>query len=143
MSDQSEEKKIIVDEDWKTQVQAEKEAADQPPSDEPASDEPADAPPEDLGEAMGRDVPLPPASLEILIGSLATQAMVSLGIFPNPVTNKPQQLLHQAKHLVDMLQVLQEKTEGNRTAEESAMLDDTLHQLRMAYVSMSQGAGES
>ena len=134
MSDQPDEKKIIVDEDWKTQVQAEKEAADQPPGDEPT---------EDLGDALGRDVPLPPASLEILIGSLATQAMVSLGILPNPVTNKPQRLLHQAKHLVDMLQVLQEKTEGNRTAEESAMLDDTVHQLRMAYVSMSQGEGES
>ncbi len=134
MSDQPQEKKIIVDEDWKTQVQAEKEAADQPPSEEPT---------EESAESSPQDVPLPPASLEILIGSLATQAMVSLGIFPNPVTNKPQRLLNQAKHLVDMLEVLQNKTEGNRTAEESALLDDTLHQLRMAYVQISQAPSEA
>jgi hypothetical protein len=137
MSDQPQEKKIIVDEDWKTKVQAEKEAAEQPPTDEP-TEAPADA----SADAQGQDVPLPPASLEILIGSLATQAMVSLGIFPNPATNEVQRLPNQAKHLVDMLQVLQEKTEGNRTAEESAMLEDTLHQLRMAYVQISQAAGE-
>lgn len=137
MSDQPQEKKIIVDEDWKTQVQAEKEAAKQAAPEE-STETPADA----SAEAQGQDVPLPPASLEILIGSLATQAMVSLGIFPNPATNEVQRLPHQAKHLVDMLQVLQEKTEGNRTAEESAMLDDTLHQLRMAYVQISQATGE-
>ena len=137
MSDQPEEKKIIVDEDWKTQVQAEKEAAKQAKTEEP-TETPSDA----SADSPGQDVPLPPASLEILIGSLATQAMVSLGIFPNPATNEVQRLPNQAKHLVDMLQVLQEKTEGNRTAEESAMLDDTLHQLRMAYVQISQAAGE-
>lgn len=137
MSDQPQEKKIIVDEDWKTQVQAEKEAAEQPPTEE-STETPADA----SADKLGQDVPLPPASLEILIGSLATQAMVSLGIFPNPATNEVQRLPNQAKHLVDMLQVLQEKTEGNRTAEESAMLEDTLHQLRMAYVQISQAAGE-
>jgi Domain of unknown function (DUF1844) len=137
MSDQPQEKKIIVDEDWKTQVQAEKEAASQPPREEPG-----EAPAKDSGDGAGQDVPLPPASLEILIGSLATQAMVSLGIFPNPATNEIQRLPHQAKHLVDMLQVLQEKTEGNRTAEESTMLEDTVHQLRMAYVQISQAAGE-
>jgi len=133
MSDQPEEKKIIIDEDWKSQVQAEKEAAA-----EQGDKESTESPSADTQEAMGQDVPLPPASLEILIGSLATQAMVSLGIIPHPATNKPQRLMNQAKHLVDMLEVLQEKTEGNRTAEETAMLDDTIHQLRMAYVQISQ-----
>jgi hypothetical protein len=133
MSDQSQEKKIIVDEDWKSQVQAEKQASDQPTGDQP-TESPADSSPQ--------DVPLPPASLEILVGSLATQAMVSLGIFPHPGTNKPQRLLHQAKHLIDMLQVVQDKTEGNRTAEESSLLDDTIHQLRMAFVSISQAPSD-
>lgn len=136
MSDQPQEKKIIVDEDWKSQVQAEKEAAAKT-----SEEKPNEAPTDSSGEGLGQDVPLPPASLEILIGSLATQAMVSLGIIPNPITNKPQRLPNQAKHLIDMLQVVQEKTEGNRTDDESAMLEDTIHQLRMAYVSVSQGAG--
>ena len=135
MSDQPQEKKIIVDEDWKTQVQAEKEAANQAP------EEASEKPEEQVTGSSPKDVPLPPASLEILIGSLATQAMVSLGILPNPITNKPERLLNQAKHLIDMLQVLQEKTEGNRSTEESALLEETLHQLRMAWVSISQAAG--
>jgi hypothetical protein len=137
MSDQPQEKKIIIDEDWKSQVQAEKEAAAQAPDDGQA------AAGEDTADAAAQDVPLPPASLEILIGSLATQAMVSLGILPNPMTNKPERLPNQAKHLIDMLAMLLEKTEGNRTPEESALLDDTVHQLRMAYVSVSQGQGPS
>jgi hypothetical protein len=130
MADQPQDKKIIVDEDWKSQVEAEREAG-QPDVEEAAA---ADSP---------QDVPLPSASLETLIGSLATQAMVSLGIFPNPMTNKPERMLHQAKHLIDMLAVVQEKTEGNRTAEETELLDDTLHQLRMAFVAMSQAEGPS
>ena len=134
MSEQPEDKKIIVDEDWKSQVQAEKEAAEQ------NVEAPAEEAAVDAADFASQDVPLPPASLEILIGSLATQAMVSLGILPNPITNQRTTLPNQAKHLVDMLAVVQEKTEGNRTAEESAMLDDTLHQLRMAYVSVSQAA---
>lgn len=134
MSDPSQDKKIIVDEDWKSRVQAEKETAKQRPGEESAEDGAAGA---------TQDVPFPPASLEILIGSLATQAMVSLGIIPNPITKKPERLLSQAKHVIDTLQVLQEKTEGNRTTGESALLDDTLHQLRMAYVQISQAPGES
>ncbi len=137
MSDQPQEKKIIVDEDWKTQVQAEKEAAQQSGGDKPASSDAKEA------GSHPRDFPLPPASLEILIGSLATQAMVSLGILPNPLTNQRDRLPNQAKHLIDLLAVLQTKTEGNRTSEESEMLDNTLHQLRMAYVSISKGGGVS
>ncbi len=137
MSDQPQDKKIIVDEDWKTQVQAEKEGSQQSGGDAPAVSDAKAA------SSYPRDFPLPPASLEILIGSLATQAMVSLGILPNPLTNKRDRLPNQAKHLIDLLAVLQAKTEGNRTSEESEMLDSTLHQLRMAYISVSKGGGVS
>ncbi len=136
MSEQPQEKKIIIDEDWKLQVQAEKEAARQPEGVKPA--EPAAT----AGSVPG-DFPLPPASLEILIASLATQAMVALGILPNPLTKKRDRMPNQAKHLIDLLGVLQAKTEGNRTAEESEVLDNTLHDLRMAYVSVLQGRGVS
>ena len=45
----------------------------------------------------------------------------------------------QAKHAIDTLQVLYDKTEGNRTPEETSAIDDMLHQLRMAYLSLPEG----
>ncbi|MGI6418808.1 MAG: DUF1844 domain-containing protein [Thermoguttaceae bacterium] len=134
MSNSPEEKKIIVDEDWKSQVEAEKEAALKAEKSEPAESSKEAAAP--------KDVPFPPASLEILIASLAAQAMVSLGLLPNPLTNKLERMPNQAKHLIDMLGMLEEKTNGNRTEQESAVLDDTLHRLRMAYVTMGQSPAQ-
>jgi hypothetical protein len=138
------EKKIIIDQDWKSQVQAEKEAArqqkeqsaedDVPPSQESAAQEsaPQDPPPAQEG-------PLPPPSLSYLATSLATQAMMSLGMAPHPGMEKqPEAHPQEAKHLIDMIAMLQEKTKGNQTPEESAMFDGFLHELRMAFVAVSQ-----
>jgi hypothetical protein len=63
--------------------------------------------------------------------------MVALGQVSNPASGKADMRLPEAKHFIDMLAVLEEKTAGNRTADESALLDGFLHELRMAYV-MSQ-----
>jgi hypothetical protein len=135
MSDKpDDEKKIIVDEDWKDQVQAEKEAAKQK---EEEGDQPSPGA-QASEEAAGHDYPLPPASLETLVSMLATQAMVSLGALPNPIDGEAQVHLPQARHFVDLLTVLDEKTNGNRTAGESAMLDGLLHQLRMAVLEASK-----
>ena len=68
------EKKIIVDEDWKSRVQAEKEALQRQKDQETPPEEPASAAQAEQQEA---DVPLPPASLEVLAGSLAMQAMIA------------------------------------------------------------------
>ena len=80
------------------------------------------------------NIPPPPATLEFLITTLATQAMMSLGQIGNPVSGKADVRLPEAKHFIDMLTVLEEKTAGNRTADESALLDGFLHELRMAFV---------
>ena len=122
MSDATE-KKIIIDEDWKAKVEAEREAAKQePPTAPPASEERSAAP------------PLPPASLVFLATTLYYQAIVSLGLAPDPLTGKPKPRLSNARHTIDMLEMLWEKTEGNRTDEESQALEAMLHELRMAYV---------
>lgn len=116
----SEEKKIIIDEDWKSQVEAEKEAlkneAEQTPQDQPAPGA------------------MPPASLEMLFSMLATEAMVALGQFPNPATQESTLNLDQARYVIDMLDVLKTKTEGNLEPGEDKMLEDLLHQLRMLFV---------
>jgi hypothetical protein len=77
---------------------------------------------------------LPPATLSFLITTLATQAMVSLGQVPNPFSGKFEIRLPEARHFIDALTMLEEKTAGNRTPEESALLRGALHQLRLAYV---------
>jgi len=85
-------------------------------------------------ELQQHDVPLPPPTLTALASGLAAQAMVSMGVLPNPVTGKSVMLLHQAAHLIDTIDMLLEKTEGNRTEEETQTLENMLHELRMIYL---------
>ena len=73
----------------------------------------------------------PPATFEFLIHTLFTQALMALGRIPNPITNQTHKNLATARHFVDMLTMLGEKTEGNLTAEERRLLDEMQHQLRM------------
>jgi hypothetical protein len=123
------EKKIIIDEDWKAQVQAEKEAA--------AKSKPAAATdqPQPAAAAPGEQhAPMPPASLEMLFTMLATEAMVALGQIPHPVTGQPQADRAQAQYLIDLLDVLREKTKGNLETREQQVLETLLHELRMAFV---------
>ena len=121
------EKKLIIDEDWKSQVQAEKEeAAKSKPAPSP---EPAAAAAEEAG-----DVPMPPASFELLLTMLATEALVALGQVPHPLTGKPHVHRNQAKYLIDMVEVLQDKTRGNLTPGEQQLIETLLHQLRLAFV---------
>lgn len=81
-----------------------------------------------------KDVPLPDPTLVQLVSGLAAQAMMSLGIFPNPVDGSTNILVHQAKHLIDTITMLDEKTKGNQTKEESETLTHVLHELRMIFV---------
>jgi hypothetical protein len=123
----ADEKKIIIDEDWKSQVQAEKEeAAKARPAASPAS---TAAAPQDVG-----DLPMPPASFELLLTMLATEALVSLGQVPHPVTGQPHVHRNQAKYLIDLVDVLRAKTKGNLNPGEEQLLESILHQLRLAFV---------
>jgi hypothetical protein len=125
------EKKIIVDEGWKAQVEAEREAARQ--------QEPAPSPPP---PPLDDDL-LPPPSLTYLAGTLYLQGAIALGLLPNPVTGKAEVRLNRARHTIDTVQMLQEKTEGNRTADETPEFDTSLHQLRLAFVEVSAEVGKA
>lgn len=81
-----------------------------------------------------RDVPLPPPSLVTLASSIATQAMVSMGVFPNPSTGKSEFYFNQASHLIDTIDLIIKKTEGNRTDEETRTLTGVLSELQMLFV---------
>ncbi|MDR1053558.1 MAG: DUF1844 domain-containing protein [Planctomycetaceae bacterium] len=81
-----------------------------------------------------QDVPLPEPSLITLCAGLAAQAMVSMGMFPSPTGEKTEIKLNQAKHLIETLAMLETKTKGNRTDEETEKIDGMLHELRMLFV---------
>lgn len=125
---------IVVDDDWKAQVEKEKEALkdkEQQDAQSPAAGQPgADA-------GAPESFEMPPASFLVLMSTLATQTMASLGMIGDPATGEANVNRPMAKHFIDTLAMLQEKTQGNLTEEESAHLRDALHQLRMAYVAMA------
>jgi hypothetical protein len=125
----SDEKKIIIDEDWKSQVQAEKEQATKA---QPA----AAAKVAESAEVI--DPPMPPASFELLLTTLTTEALVALGQVPHPVTGNAQLQRNQAKFLIDTVEVLRDKTTGNLTTSEQQVLDSLLHQLRMVFIQTAE-----
>ena len=124
-------RKIIIDEDWKSQVESEKDALRQ--QEQTTTSEGADAHAES-------DEEMPPASFAAHIMTLATQATAGLGQMPNP--DKPDEPppvnLEFAKYVIDTIAVLDEKTRGNLTTEEAAMMENLLHQLRVLYVEVSR-----
>ncbi len=71
------------------------------------------------------------ASLFVMLG---TSAVIHLGDTPDPSTGQPARDLTQARYAIDLLGLLKEKTEGNRSPEESRFLDDLLYDLRMRYL---------
>lgn len=126
----SEEKKIIIDEDWKSQVEAEKEALKHQA--EPDEQAKSGGDESDIG-----DPPMPPASFDLLLSTLATEAMAALGLITHPATGKGQSHPNQAKYLIDTIGVLEEKTKGNLSPSETRAIEGLLHQLRMAYVEVT------
>jgi hypothetical protein len=73
-------------------------------------------------------------SLAGLFMMLASSAVVALGAAPDPLTGQRQVDLPQAADAIDLLILLREKTEGNRSPDESRILDEVLYDLQLRYV---------
>ncbi len=145
MSDEA--PKIIVDDDWKSQAQAEKQKL----ADESRAKQAAAAPQgsatgaaagttdatggQASGAGGGRQMPA--ASFEVLISTMATQALFAMGAIPDPQTGQRMAHLDLARHHLDMLGVIEDKTKGNLSKEESDMLATTLYELRNRYVQLT------
>jgi hypothetical protein len=78
-----------------------------------------------------------PASFLSLVMSLASNAAANLGMMPHPVTGETGVDLKAAKHWVDVLGMLERKTEGNLDHQEAQTLESLLADLRMQYVSFT------
>jgi hypothetical protein len=84
-------------------------------------------------------MPLPPASFEFLTLSLRTQAEFQLGLMHfGPPEEKPEPDFEMARHSIDMLAVLQEKTRGNLSMEEQRMLENSITELRFRFVQVME-----
>ncbi len=115
--------KISIDDDWKSQVEQEKQMATADSGSQVSSDiESAQAPPD--------------ASFETLVTMLFTQAMAALGQVPGE-DGKPMPINKAfAKHFIDTLEMLGEKTKGNLSDAESKLHSEVLHVMRMTFVSV-------
>lgn len=69
-----------------------------------------------------------------LVFMFQTAALQQMGKLVNPVTQKIERNLEQAKYSIDVLEVIQEKTKGNLNEGESKFLDNVLFELRMNYL---------
>lgn len=96
------------------------------------------APPRERERARTGGDPLDdPTSFLSLIMSLASNAAAFLGMMPHPVTGETGVDLKTAKHWIDVLGMLEQKTRGNLDAQEAQVLESLLADLRMQYVSFS------
>ncbi|MHC4113932.1 MAG: DUF1844 domain-containing protein [Planctomycetota bacterium] len=123
--EKKEEKKLIIDEDWKAEAKKEKEIM---------------AKQEDEEKKAGREPqqrgPLPEGNMAAIISMLVTQAYFALGALRIKGHEQEQKEpdLEMAKYNIDMLETIQEKTKGNLTESEKKILKEAIGQLRMAYV---------
>ena len=133
---------LHIDTDWKKQAQEEKRRlAEQEQKKAAAAAAPKPTPAEPTGmprAGIGRgERGLPPANFTTLVQSIVTQVLFYLGEL-SARGAEPAMNLDMAKHNIDMLGVIEEKTRGNLTEEEQRLLDGALYESRMRYVSIAQ-----
>lgn len=88
-------------------------------------------------------IPLPPASFSFLIVSLRAQAEMQLGLMQFGEEEKAQPDLPLARHTIDLMGMLLEKTKGNLTLEEQRLLENSLTELRFRFVQVSEEGGKT
>ncbi len=125
--------KIIVDSDWKSQAQAEKDRLAEQERARAAA-----APPRPAPGADPHAEPEGPICFDDLVRLLATQALMYLGAYPDPQTGRAMVALDVAKVHVDLLGVLEDKTRGNLNEAEQKLLAGVLYELRMQFAEVAK-----
>lgn len=129
--EQKQEKKIIVDEDWKNQAEQEKEKLSEKEKKKKEQKH-------SEGPETGRRGPLPKGDFAALLSMLTTQTLFALGALKVQGQEDKEPDLELARYHIDMLQTLEEKTKGNLSQEEQKVFENTLNQVRMTYVKISE-----
>ncbi|MEM1355374.1 MAG: DUF1844 domain-containing protein [Planctomycetota bacterium] len=144
MSNPDDQPLLHIDDDWKAQAQAEKQKLAEKQRSTPQADRRSDASdssgaqalPPSASTSAGRGK-IPPADFQTLVQTIASQALFAMGAMPDPQTGQRFTDLDIARHHIDTLGVVEEKTQGNLTDEEGKLLAGTLYELRSTYVQVA------
>ncbi len=121
MAEMNGEKKIFIDEDWKSKVEREREETRHKVEETAAAD-----PNEDPNQAAL-------SLFDYLVSTLAAQTMMALGLVPEEGQTQVMVDLAGARHLIDSLMMLREKTKGNLSADEEANLSEAISELQRVF----------
>jgi hypothetical protein len=112
------------------------EAREEASSQASASADPSEPAPEASGSQAGQPSheALPEINFSTFVIGLSTQALMHLGEMASPMSGKVEPDVPGAKHMIDILGMLREKTHGNLSASEDRLMEDVLFDLRMKYV---------
>jgi Domain of unknown function (DUF1844) len=89
------------------------------------------------------DFPLPPPTFEFLVFSLKMQAEIRMGVMRMPGEEQVSTDLRAARHAIDTLAMVQEKTRGNLSMEEQRLIENSLTELRFRFVQASEDAAKA
>lgn len=116
------------------------EASVEPPKESPSRAGATPASPANSGNAA--DLPQPSLAFENLVRMMASNAAMVLGGYADPRTGQPIVDPEAARELIDMLDALHEKTKGNLTPDEDAMLVDLSGKLKMSYLEITKATAQ-
>lgn len=132
----ADEPKLIIDTDWKSQAQAEKDRLEQAA----VAKKPKAAPGTPGSDGAPEDDKV---RFEDVVALLASQSLSYLGYFPDPRTGQAVVSLEYAKLHIDMLGIIEEKTKGNLSEAEATALTRTVSELRMAFVEVQSAVAKA
>jgi hypothetical protein len=81
---------------------------------------------------------LPPLDFSSIVLPIFTQALLKLGLFGDPEKTAPEPNLELARRLIDILDLLKDRTKGNLSPEEEKFLDSCLQQLKAEFLEKSR-----
>ena len=128
-------RRFTEDSEAHEETHASEEAEAAAPGPEPAAPGPEPEP-------AGGPSPDEPVSFSTFILGLSTQALLHLGDIESPVSGKVERDLGAARHVIDILGILQAKTTNNLEQAEERLLEAVLYDLRMRYVELVRGTSK-
>jgi len=124
----AEEEKGFIIKDKRTFSETGEPSPEEPQEVEEATEE--QTPPGEAGEGEQ----LPEVNFATFIFSLSSSALLHFGEIPDPASGEKTKNLPMAKHTIDLLAMLEEKTRGNLTPDEEQLFKNILYDLRMRYI---------